>query len=136
MTLEGVWEVLRNGQWESKRTLSWASGMDDTRLGRIIDFLERWHFTETRNAPDLQVRRKPGAISPVEVITLLRSIAKQSPWIRRRLRLAERVACRACGGRNFNFLGNNQVECPRCHEKQWYTIEIKSRSYQDENSYP
>ncbi|HKM50867.1 MAG TPA: hypothetical protein VJZ75_06785 [Candidatus Bathyarchaeia archaeon] len=62
--------------------------------------------------------------SPVKVITLLRSIANQSPFKPSQLWLAERVACRECGGRNFNHLGENQVECTRCLEKQWYTIEI------------
>jgi hypothetical protein len=136
MTLEGVWKVLRDGRWESKRTLSSASGVDDARLGRIMNFLERWQFTETRNAPDLQIRRIPGMNSPVKVITLLRSLANQSPIKPGRFRLAERVNCRACGARNFNHLGENEVECTRCHEKQWYTIEIKSRSYRDENSHP
>lgn len=123
MTLEEVWKVLGNGQWESTRTLSWASGLDDARIGRIINFLDRWDFAETRNAPDLQVRQKPGATSPVEVISQLRAIANQSQ-LHRRLKLAERVACRECGERKFNFLGNNQVECVRCHEKQWYSIEL------------
>jgi hypothetical protein len=131
MTLERVWEVLRDGRWESKRTLSSASGVDDARLDRIINFLERWHFTETRKAPDLQVRRIPGMNSPVKVITLLRSLANQSPFKPGRFRLAERVNCRACGARNFNHLDENEVECTRCHEKQWYTIEIKRRNYEE-----
>lgn len=133
MILEGVWEVLRDEQWESERQLREASGVDDLKLRRIICFLERWDFAEIRMAPDLQVRCKPGVVSPVAVIRMLRSMIYESSlpgW----LRLAERVACRACGERKFNFLGGNQVECTRCHDQQWYAIEVnlENEGYREE----
>jgi hypothetical protein len=122
LTLEEVWKVLGKGRWESKRTLSWASGLDGPTLDRIINFLDRWDFVETRNTSDLQVRRKPCTTSPVEVIKVLRRVVASQSRLRRQL--AERVACQACGGRNFRNVGDNRVECDRCHEEQWYSIEL------------
>jgi len=124
MTLEGVWEVLENGRWESKQALREASGVDDNTLSRIINFLDRWDFVEIQRTPDLLVRRRPGAISPVETFNLLRSINGGLSVPSRHRRLAERVACRVCGGRNLTLVNANEVECVRCHEKQWFALEI------------
>jgi hypothetical protein len=30
-----------------------------------------------------------------------------------------------CGGRGFRVVGENEVECTKCHEHQWYAIEIQ-----------
>jgi ribosomal protein S27E len=122
MVLERVWDILRNDLWENDRQLMKASGLDDATLGRVINFLDRWGFVETRRTPNLLVRRKPGVISPVETINLLRSI-KNNMVASTRDRVAERVACRVCGCRDLSIVGINEVECTRCHEKQWRTIE-------------
>ncbi len=130
MFLEAVWSVLPEGKWESAKALEEASGLDEGTLKRIVDFLVRWDFVESRQFPELQVRRKAGTISPVEVVSLLRSVATGQPGLlipTGGVRLAERVACRACGGRTLSFLGENEVECAGCHEKQWYALEITDR---------
>jgi hypothetical protein len=130
MFLEAVWSALPEGKWESAKALGETSGLDEGTLKRIVDFLVRWDFVESRHFPELQVKRKVGRISPVEVVSLLRSVTSSQPGLlipSGRVRLAERVACRACGGRTLSFLGENEVECVRCHEKQWYALEISGR---------
>jgi hypothetical protein len=123
MTLEIVWRVLEDGEWGSRQTLREASGLDYAILDRMIQFLQRWKFVDTQRSPEVLVRRKAGAISPVETIKALRTITRSSPVPIGRRRLAQRVACRICGGRDFNFTGRNQVECVQCHETEWFTIE-------------
>jgi hypothetical protein len=123
MALRTVWGVLENGGWVCKEALSEATRVDDGMLSRIIHFLDRWDFVETRNT---LVRRKPGAISPVETLDLLRAFSGESkhPSVpRTHHRLAERVACRVCGKEELNFIGQNEVECAECHEKQWFALE-------------
>jgi hypothetical protein len=123
MPLEAVWQILENGKWESKQALREASGVDDDTLSRIINFLNRWNFVDIQRSPELLVRRRPEAISPVETFDLLRAITDSSSIPTTRPRLAERVACRVCNGRDLKFVGINEVECTGCHEKQWYAIE-------------
>ena len=127
LTLEGVWEVLENGQWESKTELGAASGVDDNALNSMINFLDRWNFIEVRREPELQVRRRPSALSPLEVIQILHSIANQ-PTATPRIgqTIAERVACCSCGGRQLELTGGNEVKCTKCHEKQWYKLEHRN----------
>lgn len=122
--LETVWSALPEDGWESAEALQEMAGMDDSTLQLGIDFLVRWGFAEMRWLPELQVRRKPGVVFPVNVIRLLRLMSAPESSIRRKPWLAERIACRVCGKRNFNFLGENQVECRGCSERQWFTIEI------------
>lgn len=124
MTLEGVWEVLENGRWESKEALGEASGVDENTLIRIINFLDRWDFVEIQRTPELLVRRRPGALSPVETFNLVRAVNGRLSVPSRHRRLAERVACCVCGERNLSQVSGNEVECSRCHEKQWFALEI------------
>jgi hypothetical protein len=39
-------------------------------------------------------------------------------------RVAERLACRICGGKSLSHVGGNVVERNRCHEQQWYVIDV------------
>jgi Zn finger protein HypA/HybF involved in hydrogenase expression len=122
--LENVWEILEDGRWESKVTLEKISGIDDGSLNRIISFLNRWNFIEIKRTTELLVRRKPGTASPVQVFQLLSSIGSEQVTTEKRHMLAERVACRSCGGRQLEPIEDNEVECVTCHEKQWYTLEV------------
>jgi hypothetical protein len=128
MLLEVVWSALCENEWLSSNELKAASGADDTTLMRIVDFLVRWNFAEVRRSPSFQVRRRSNTISPSQVVGLLRTITGTSQAIvrdrERMFRLAERVACRTCGGTRLHVVGQNQVECTKCHERQWHTIEI------------
>ena len=123
MTLETVWRILENGRWEPRAALKEASGVDDETLTNIINFLNRWNFVDIERSPEILVRRKPGAISPVETLQLLRQITDRASPPTPGHRFAERVACRVCEGRNLSFIGINEVECNQCHEKQWYAVE-------------
>jgi len=122
MTLQAVWQALRDGGWASKQSLREASGVDDITINQIISFLDRWDFIDILQSPELLIRRKPGAISPQETFALLTEMATTSQ-LTKRPKLAERVACRLCNGRKLSFVGKNEVECNQCHEKQWYAIE-------------
>ena len=127
MTLEGVWEVLEDGQWESKTELGAASGVDENTLNSLINFLDRWNFIEVRRDPELQVRRRPSAaLSPLDVIQILHSIANEPADPRTGRTIAERVACRSCGGSQLELTGENEVKCTTCHEKQWYKLEHRN----------
>jgi Zn finger protein HypA/HybF involved in hydrogenase expression len=123
MTLEGVWSVLEDGEWESKQALADGAGVDDDNLNRVIDFLDRWRFVEVQRTPELLVRRRPGSVSPLDTFQLLNTITNVESTQSVRRRIAERVACRTCGGRNLTLCDHNQVECAQCHDKQWYAIE-------------
>lgn len=105
------------------------SSVDDDTLDLLVNFLDRWGFVEVRRTAELLVRRKPGAVSVVETFNLLCSINRGLPDSGKR-RVAERVACRVCGGRNLNVVGANLVECTGCHEKQWFAVEV-SESYRN-----
>ena len=132
MFLEVVWSALSEDQWLSANELEAASGADESSLMRIVDFLVRWNFAEVRRFPSLLVRRKSGSLSPTDVVGVLRAVSETPEAAtamvpKRGVRLAERVACRECCGRGFRVVGENEVECTRCREHQWYAIEI-SRS--------
>jgi len=121
--LETVWSAIPELEWETPEALKRTSGLDEGTLRRTVDFLVRWDFVEVRQYPGLQIRRKPGAVSPVEIVSVLRQIGDPKPPSGR-VRIATRVACRACGKRNLTLSGQNEVECATCHEKQWLAIEI------------
>ncbi len=134
MFLETVWAALPEERWETAEALERTSGVDEDTLKRVVNFLVRWDFVETRRFPDLRIRRKAGALSPVEVVGLLGAVTSTKPIQLEqngRARLAERVACIACGNRNLIFLTENEVECTKCHEKQWFAIE---KPVKDSNS--
>jgi hypothetical protein len=125
MFLETVWSAIPELEWETPEALKKTSGLDEGTLKRTVDFLVRWEFVEVRQYPGTQIRRKPGALSPVEIASALRSIGDAKPQTTSgRVRIATRVACRACGHRNLTLSGNNEVECATCHEKQWFALEI------------
>ena len=126
MFLETVWAALPEERWESAKALEKTSGVDEDTLKRVVDFLVRWDFVETARFPELRIKRKAGILSPVEVVGLLRTVTSTPPKPLKqneRTRLAERVACRACGNRNLTFIAENKVECAKCHERQWFAIE-------------
>jgi len=138
LTLESVWGILESGQWESKDALKKASGVDDDTLTGIIGFLDRWQFIETKRTPELLVRRKSGVISPVETLQILRSINSETTETtsQKPNTIAERVACRRCGGRHLATIGHNEVECATCHEKQWFALEIDKTTMKLEEAEP
>jgi hypothetical protein len=126
--LEAVWSTLSEQQWQSAKQIEAASGVDERTLKRVVDFLVRWDFAEARPFPTLHVKRKAGALSPVDVVGVLRAVAPQAVTTPKRgRRLAERVSCRLCGNLNLKFLGENEVECTKCHERQWFAIDIPER---------
>jgi len=127
MSLEVVWAILPEGRWKSAEALGKALRLRERALRHVVEFLVRWGFVETRRLPsELQVRRRPGAVSPMDVASLISSAIHQVGSIDYggHRTVAERVACRVCRGRNFNFVGQNEVECASCHEKQWYRISL------------
>lgn len=137
MFLEAVWSALSEDHWLAASELKATSGADENTLMRVVDFLVRWNFAEIRKEPSLQMKRKPGAISPTDVVQVLRA-AQETPQLKAApsgaFRLAERVACRICGGRRLRAISENDVECIKCHERQWYAIDINrgNGSYEQE----
>jgi len=123
LTLESVWETLREDEWESETELKIAAGLDDDALAQVIKFLDHWRFVETKRTPELFVRRKSGVISPIETFQILSSITPETPVPSEHNIIAERVACCNCGGLQFTSVGNNELECVTCHEKQWRTLQ-------------
>jgi hypothetical protein len=123
MFLETIWAALREQEWASAEAVAKSSGVDEATLRRIVNFLQRWDFVETTRFPELRIRRKIGALSPVEVISLLRTVGTNRPPQSRGVGLVERVACRICGSHDLSFVAENEVECERCHERQWFAIE-------------
>ena len=117
-SLETVWDKLKENEWESRTELAAACGEDTASLTRIISFLDRWGFVDVEDWPELRVKRKSNAISPMETFQLFRELV---PTNFERV-IAERIACRSCGGRKLRFIQRNQVECATCKEKQWYTV--------------
>jgi hypothetical protein len=73
---------------------------------------------DVENWPELRVRRKSNTISPMETFQLFRQLV---PLNSKRM-VAERIACRSCAGPNLKFVQRNEVECLRCHKKQWYAM--------------
>jgi hypothetical protein len=128
LTLESIWQSLEDGEWKSKAALKQVSGADELTLSRIIDLLKRWSFVDIIPSPELLVRRKPGSISPLEILETLHRLEDQTLPTTIRPRVAERVACRICGSRELNPVGVNQVECNHCHERQWYILSLQEKS--------
>ena len=121
--LENIWRILENGKWKTIPALAEASGLDPETLTRIINFLTRWNFAETQRSPQLLVRRRRDTISPTQTLEFLSEIDNSPPIQQAGHRLAERIACRRCNGRELKFVGENEVECERCHEMQWYSLD-------------
>lgn len=129
MLLETVWSAIPELEWQTPEGLEKTSGLDEGTLKRAVDFLVRWEFVEVKTYPELQVRRKPGAVSPIEIANLLRSVSETETATQNgRVRVATRVACRTCASRTLSLSGPNEVQCANCHEKQWHAIEIDKRT--------
>lgn len=126
MFMDAVWAALPEMEWASTRSIREAADLDEEKFNAILNFLIRWKFIETRTAPESSVRRRADVPSPVDVVGALQTLTDAETEFQvseERFRVAERVACRLCGHRNFTFLKRNLVECNRCHERQWHTIE-------------
>ncbi len=125
MTLDTIWAAIPERRWEFAEALNKTLGVDEQTFRRVVNFLVRWDFIEIEQSPELRIRKKAGALSPIEVVNLLSLVNSAKPRSKRnrRTRLAERVACRACGSLNLTHLAENEVECAKCHERQWFTIE-------------
>jgi len=129
--LEVVWSRLPERRWRPLKELEESTGADLGKLMRIIDFLVCWEFAEVRHSKGTEVRRRPGTLPPVDVVEILGVGLDGALTARKRsLRLAERVACRVCGFGKLRRVGVNEVECVKCHERQWYSIEISERCYE------
>jgi hypothetical protein len=129
--LEVVWSRLSERRWRRLSELEASTGADSNRLMAIIDFLVCWEFAETRHSPTLQVRRRSGALPPIDVVEILHAGKEDTLTVRNRnLRVAERVACRLCGSSRLRRVGVNMVECTKCHETQWYSINIREHCYE------
>ncbi|HXX73172.1 MAG TPA: hypothetical protein VEI80_05700 [Candidatus Acidoferrales bacterium] len=132
LRLDALWSALPEGRWVSKEALKEAAGADDVTLARVINFLTCWDFIELRTTPELQFRRKEGTVDPLEAVERLRELNtnRQKPILASgRRRVAERFACRLCGSKNLKYVGENMTECHRCHERQWYAIDIAQTSF-------
>jgi len=125
MFLEAVWCALSEKQWRSTNEIQAEAGVDDSSLMRMVNFLVRWDFAEIRHTPSPHVRRKAGAMSPVDVLNVLSTVDEnpEATIPEPGFRLAERVACARCGGRKLRAVGENLVECTKCSERQWWAIE-------------
>jgi hypothetical protein len=126
MSFEAVWGALPEVGWVAAERIRESIGLEEDQFNQVLNFLVRWEFVETRRDPEFSIKRKAGALSPVDVVGALRNFGDVESGIAPspgRVRLAERVACRICGGRTFSFVEQNLVECRQCHEQQWYAIE-------------
>lgn len=72
--VETVWAALPEERWESIEALAVTSGVRGAALKRIVGFLMRWNFVETGIFPEFRIRRKIGALSPIKVVSLLRTL--------------------------------------------------------------
>lgn len=129
--LEIVWSSLSEHRWRPLKELEASTGADSGKLMRIIDFLVCWEFAEMRHPQAPEVRRRRGTLPPVDVVEILGVGLDGALTARKRcLRLAERLICRVCGSRNLRRVGVNEVECARCQERQWYSIEVGEHVYE------
>ena len=126
MLIDGVWSSLSES-WQFIDDLRTQSGLDEESFTKAFNFLGKWGYIEYRGLPRLSVRRRPGVMSPLLTVQLLRSLTKgqsKSKAKRKTKRLiAERISCRTCGSKNLHEIAENQVECSSCFEPQWYGIE-------------
>ena len=130
--LEVVWSRLPERRWRPLKELEESTGADLGKLMRIIDFLVCWEFAELRHSPDPQVRRRPGVLPPIDVVEIIDVGLDGALTVWKRSdRVAERVACRVCGWKRLRRIGVNEVECVKCHERQWYSIEIREHRYDE-----
>ena len=123
--LEVIWSKLSEHRWRPIKELGASTGADLSKLTQVIDFLVCWEFAEIRHAEAPEVRRKPGTLPPVDMVEILDIGLDGALTARQRsLRLAERIACHICGWKQLRRTGLNEVECVKCHERQWYSIEV------------
>jgi len=124
MLIEGVWSSLSES-WQFIEDLRTQSGLDEESFRKVCNFLGKWGYIEYRGLPKLSVRRRPGVMSPILTVQLLRSLTKSQPERKAKTKcvLAERISCRTCGSKNLRMINQNQVECSKCSERQWYAIE-------------
>jgi len=124
MLIEGLWSSLTE-TWQFIEDLRTQSGLDEETFRKVFNFLGKWGFIEIRGLPKLSVRRRPGVISPLLTVQLLRSLTDQ-PTTKPKANplIAQRISCRNCGSKNLRLIDQNQVECSRCSERQWYAIEL------------
>jgi hypothetical protein len=131
LSIDAVWEAIPVKEWATPERIHEASGVDEQRIKAILNFLIRWKFVDESGDSKFSVRRRVGVMSPTAAFVALRTLIEadkdlgSSP---RQACLAERVACRACGGHFFNFLEQNLIECSQCGERQWYIIRIGGTS--------
>jgi hypothetical protein len=128
MSLDAIWGSLPDVGWVATENIREATGLDEDRFNVFLNFLIRWKFVEAKTEPEYCVRRKTGVVSPMDVVQVLRTFTDAETGFQvseERFRVAERVACRLCGHRDFRFLEQNLVECQRCHERQWYRLEFE-----------
>jgi hypothetical protein len=127
LSIDTVWEAIPELEWATPERIREASGVDKQRVNAILNFLIHWKFVDESKDPKFSVRRRAGIMPPTAAFAALRTFIDAEKSLEtspRQASFAERVACRACGERSFNFLEQNLVECRRCHERQWFTIEI------------
>jgi hypothetical protein len=124
--IEGLWSSLTES-WQFIDDLKTQSRLDEETFRKVFNFLGKWGFIEIRGLPRLSVRRRPGTISPILTVQLLRTLTNQpEPSRKTNHVVAQRISCRSCGSKNLRLLDQNQVECTRCSEKQWYAIETSN----------
>lgn len=135
--LDVIWSALPERKWISREALKEAAGTDEDTLTRIINFLTRWDFIESRasDSAEHQLRRREGAIDLLKAANLLQQVTAKGPSriVTGSRRVVERLACRICGGKSLSYAGGNMVECSRCHEQQWYAIDVSNSSFASEN---
>jgi len=124
MLIESLWSSLTES-WQFIDDLKTHSDLDEETFGKVFNFLGKWGFIEIRGLPKLSVRRRPGVISPLVTVQLLRSVTNR-PATKPEADhvIAQRISCRNCGSKNLHFIDGNQVECSRCSEHQWYAISL------------
>jgi len=124
MLIESLWSSLTD-TWQFIDDLRTKSDLDEETFRKVFNFLGKWGFIEIRGLPKVCVRRRPGVISPLLTVQLLRTLTNQpEPKPKTNHVIAERISCRNCGSKNLRLIHQNQVECTKCSEKQWYAIEI------------
>jgi len=120
--IETLWSSLTES-WQFIDDVRTQSNLDEETFKKVFNFLGKWGFIEVRGLPRLSARRRPGTISPLLTVQLLRSVTDQSaPEPKADGVIAQRIYCRNCGSEKLRFVDGNKVECSRCSERQWYAI--------------